>query len=338
MSHPPQFAPLPVQNLSVFPAEAFRVTHGVNLGDPIADASDLILEDVYGLDERAKMQRLAICAGQEDGRFFIAQGSAAGHPGAPLFLDCLTVFMSTHGATEEALVLVEVSPEDGSIVQTYLYPLTPLKAKTGYSLVTIDRDGAHARLAESACISFTRGTHITLAGGRQCLIEDLKVGDQVLTRDSGAQQVRWIGEQTVRASGAFAPIVIAPGTLNNTGALTVSPNHRLFVYQRVDAMGAGQKELLIKARLLVNDTTVTRAEGGFVDYFQILFDKHEIIYAEGIASESLMVDITTRPAIPSSVQGQLPEDTPGDHGARELDEADLVKQNAVDLLRRASTL
>lgn len=338
MSQSSQNAPLPVHNLSVYGAGAFRVTHGVNLGDPIADASDLILEDVYGLDERAKTQRLAITAGEDTGQFIIAPGSEAGQPGAQVFLDCLTVFMGTHGGTQEALVLVEVAPDSGAIVQTFLYPLTPLRAKTGYSLVTIDREGAHARLAESACVSFTRGTHITLADGCQCLIEDLKVGDQVLTRDSGPQKVRWIGEQTVRASGAFAPIVIAPGALNNTGALTVSPDHRLFVYQRVDAMGAGQKELLVKARLLVNDTTVTRAEGGFVDYFQILFDKHEIIYAEGIASESLMVNTTTRPAIPGEVHDQLPADAQGNHGARELDEADLAKQNAVDLLRRVSTL
>ncbi|MCI2398045.1 Hint domain-containing protein [Aliiroseovarius subalbicans] len=328
-------SPLPVQNLTVYPADMFRVIHGVNEGDAICDASDLVMEDIYELSDAAHTGRLAVATKEETGEFIIGADSELGQSGARLFLDCLVTFMGPNGSHDEALVLVEVDPE-GAIAEIYLHALTPLHARAGYTLVTIDTGAAREKLAESACVSFTEGTRITLADGRQMPIERLQVGDRVLTRDSGPQEIRWVGHQTVRATGAFAPIRIAAGALNNEHALTLSPNHRLFIYQRVDAVKAGRKEVLVKARLLVNGTTVVQSEGGFVDYYQLLFDKHEIIYAEGIASESQFIDTATRPALPEEVSRRLRADTKASHGARELREGDLRSSDTVDLLRRAS--
>lgn len=341
MSTHPSSLELPVRHVSVFRAEEFRVSHGVNQNEPLADASELLHEDIYSLDEIAQPVRLGLCAEDSAGAFLISAVSEAGRTGAPVYLDSLLTFMDASGDTREMLVFVEVDPAEGTIAQVYLYPLAPLLAKTGYTLVTIDTEGARARLAATATVAFTRGTRITMADGRQVPIEDLAPGDKVLTRDSGPQAVRWTGMQTLRASGAFAPITIAPGTLNNTGTLVVSPNHRLFIYQRVDAFGAGRKEVLVKAGLLVNGTSVTQDPGGFVDYYQLLFDKHEIIYAEGIAAESLFVDTSTRPGLPEEVARRLSsEGAPAPLPGRELREADLAARtrNAADLLKRISAI
>lgn len=333
-------ADAPVRHLSVFRGADMCVTHGVNEGDPLTDAAELVLEDVYELAPTARPLRLAIVADEAAGAFRISPATEVGRPGTPLYLDSLLTFMRPSGETREALVFVEVDAQSGTIAEVYLHPLAPIGVKTGCTLVTIDREQARSRLAATASVAFTRGTRITMAGGRQVPIEEIRPGDRVLTRDSGVQVVRWTGLQTLRASGAFAPITIAAGTLNNTGDLVVSPNHRLFVYQRIDALRAGRKEVLVRADLLVNGTSVTREEGGFVDYFQILFDKHEIIYAEGIAAESLFVDTTTTPALPEAVRQRLASSAasrpvPG----HELREADLKKgTNAAELLRRASTL
>lgn len=331
---------MPVRHLSVYPAEMFRVAHGANEGDPIGDAAELILEDIYELDSGAAPVRLALVVQDDTGAFHVAGTSATGQAGAPVYLDCLVTFMAPDGETGEALVFVEVDAPTGTIAQVYLHPLAAIAPGTGYTLVTVDRDTAGARLAASAMVAFLRGTRITMADGLQVPIEDLKPGDRVLTRDSGPQAVRWIGMQTLRASGAFAPITIAPGTLNNTAELVVSPNHRLFIYQRVDALGAGRKEILVKAGLLVNGTTVTQNPGGFVDYFQILFDSHEIIYAEGIAAESLFVDVATRPALPAAVARLAPDAAgTGALGAHELREADLAaRTDTAEMLRRVSAL
>ena len=330
---------LPVRHLAVLRAESFCVVHGANEGDPIADARELVHEDVYQLGAVPDQSRLALAVADDTGAYHVAPDSAVGRPGAPVYPDCAVTFMAPDGSTVEALIFVEVDAPTGTIAQVWLYPLGPLSPKTGYALVTVDTENPRARLANAAAVAFTRGTRITMADGRQVAIEALVPGDRVLTRDSGPQEVRWIGMQTVRASGAFAPITIAAGTLNNTGDLVVSPNHRLFIYQRIDAMGAGRKEILVKAGLLVNGSTVTQTPGGFVDYFQILFDKHEIIYAEGIAAESLFVDTTTRPALPAEVSRRLREDGGGgfSRNARELREADLAaRKDAVAMLKRIS--
>lgn len=331
----------PVRHLAVYPAELFCVVHGVNEGDPIGDASELLYEDVYEFGPAAPHTRLALAQADETGAYHVAADSEGGRAGAPVYLDSLVTFMAPEGTTVEALIFVEVDAPTGTIAQVWLHPLAPISAKTGYTLVTISREKARARLAAEATIAFTRGTRITMADGRQVPIEELKPGDRVLTRDSGPQELRWIGVQTVRASGAFAPITIAAGTLNNTGDLVVSPNHRLFVYQRIDALGAGRKEILVKASLLVNGSSVTQTPGGFVDYFHILFDKHEIVYAEGIAAESLFVDTASRPVLPAEVARRLRASAPGGlaGGAHELRQADLAaRADAAAMLKRISAL
>ena len=113
-------------------------------------------------------------------------------------------------------------------------------------------------------MSFTRGTRITTCLRRTASHRGPAVeGDRILTRDSGPQELRWIGQSTVRAVGDFAPVCIRAGTLNNAHDLLVSPDHRLFVYQRRDELGAGRSELLVKARHLVNGDSVFVQDGGF---------------------------------------------------------------------------
>jgi len=323
----------PAQSLAVYRAAAVCVIDGANLGDPMGQAEDLNLGDVYSLAPQTPRLRLMLTPTRQPGRLSIARDTECGRVGADVHLDCCVTLMSPDGSTVEALILVELHPADATIAEIYLFPLARLRPRVGYALVALDATAALARFAETACVSFTRGTHITLASGRQVRVEDLREGDAVLTRDDGSQKVRWIGRQTVRATGALAPIRIKAGTLHNDNDLVVSPNHRLFVYQRRDALKAGRAEVLIKAKYLLNDDTVVRTDGGFVDYFQILFDRHEIIYAEGIAAESLMVDTRVRPSLPAQLQDSTAggENTPAVELPRPEKGADTVR-----LLRSAS--
>ena len=324
-----------VFTLPVFASGAFRVVNGANMGDPLSFAEELHADDLYMLDPGAALKRIAVRAVSET-EMRIARSSAAGQPGAILHIDSCLTLMSPDGQTTEVLVLVEVD-KAGDVAEIYALPLSPLKPKTDYTLVTIDTEQGRAKLAEMACVAFTRGTLITLANGAQKPIEDLQVGDRVLTRDEGPQEIRWIGQSTVRAVGEYAPIVISAGTLHNSNDLIVSPEHRLFIYQRSDALGAGRSELLVRARLLVNGTTVYRLQGGFVDYFQLLFDRHQIIYAEGIAAETLLIDTRTRSALPAGLADRLRGHADAPHTRFEVQETLLDRPDAADLLRRAST-
>jgi len=328
----------PAQALQVIDSEDFRVAEGVNLGDALSVLEELIPDDVYEVSPDAPL-RLVSVRQFGDGRLEIAPGSEMGQPGAALHLDSALVLMSPDGQTTDAIVMVETDAAH-QIAGIYLLPLAPIAERVAYRLVKAEREAARRKFAQVACVSFTRGTHITMASGAQVPIEALQVGDKVLTRDGGAQEVRWIGQSTVRATGEFAPIVITAGTMNNMGDLVVSPDHRLFVYQRSDEIGAGKAELLVKARHLVNGDSVFVQRGGFVDYFQLLFDRHHIIYAEGIAAETMLVDPRTRPALPEELLERLSELLP-DHGARDAHGLDVQKAlldrpDAIDLLRRAS--
>jgi hypothetical protein len=321
------------QTILVYPAQDFVVTDGVAEGDAVSFADELVMDDVYQLSATADRQPLALAlrAGGEAAR--VAPGTGIGKPANAIHFDCCLTLMEPDGTTTEVLVLVEV--EDAAVAGIYLLPLGALRPRTDYRLVGLDRKTATTRFAEVACVSFTRGTHITLASGEQVPIERLRVGDRVLTRDDGPQPIRWIGQNTIRAVGAFAPVMIRQGALHNENDLVLSPDHRIFIYQRQDHLGAGRAEVLVKVRHLVNGTSVIQLDGGFVEYFQLLFDDHQIIYAEGIAAESLLIDPRTRAALPDAVGGTR-------HGFRthlgyEVQENLLSVPDAVDLLRRASS-
>jgi hypothetical protein len=328
------------QGLRVFRAGDFCVSNGANLGDPISEAREVMLDDVYQLAPDARKWRLSLGAVDGGAHMIVRDGSQLGEAEAAVHLDCSLTLMAPDGSIVEAIVLIELEPQTDLIAATYLMPLAELLPRTDYALVSVDEENPRAKFAELACVSFSRGTRITMASGEQRLIEDIRVGDRVLTRDNGVQPVRWVGQQTVRATGAFAPIVIKKGAMHNARDLHLSPNQRIFVYQRKDRLGAGQAEVVVRAELLVNDTTVVRSDGGFVDYFQILFDNHEFIFAEGIAAESLTVDQRTSPALPREVQDRLGFSQLSRGRARpvDLEEGMLDSAIAADILRKASML
>jgi hypothetical protein len=330
--------PAPPQSVPVFRAADFTATDGANMGDALSFASELLLDDVYELTYRSELHRLSFLT-LAPGQFKIAPDTEIGTPGATMHLDSALTFMSPDGQTNDAILLVEVD-EDGHAEDIFMVPLSALTSKVEYRLVGVDTETAHQKFAQVACVSFTRGTHITMASGEQRPIEELRVGDRVLTRDDGVQAIRWIGQSTVRAVGEFAPICITAGTLNNDHDLIVSPDHRLFIYQREDRLGAGRSELLVKVRHLVNGDTVRVQDGGFVDYFQLLFDGHQIIYAEGIAAESMLIDSRTKAVLPQELSEAMGDIIPGHsdlpHAGLDVSEPLLNRPDLAELLRKAS--
>jgi Hint domain-containing protein len=138
---------------------------------------------------------------------------------------------------------------------------------------------------EKFIICFTRGTMIETQNG-EVAIEDLSVGDMVRTLDSGYQPIRWIRSRTVPGSGNFAPIEFKAGAVGNRRSLSVSPQHRMLITSAISELYFGTHELLATAKSLVNDKTIRKTVLDSVEYFHILFDKHEIIFAEGALSES----------------------------------------------------
>ena len=135
-------------------------------------------------------------------------------------------------------------------------------------------------------ICFTPGARILTPLGERA-IEDLRAGDFVITRDNGPQPIRWMGRRTVAGLGRFAPVAISPTVMEGARRpLLVSPQHRLlFTGYRAELL-FGEREVLVAAKHLVDDVDVTVRERDEVTYIHLMFDRHEVIYAEGIATES----------------------------------------------------
>lgn len=133
---------------------------------------------------------------------------------------------------------------------------------------------------------FTRGTWIATDQG-EVRIEELSQGDLVMTADHGPQEIRWIGSHRVPAQGKMAPIVFAKGAIGNDRELAVSPQHRMLVSGPAAEILHGASEVMVPAKSLVNDLGVRARPGGWVEYFHILLDGHEVIFANGASTESL---------------------------------------------------
>lgn len=324
-AHPPLF------RFQTYPSQALRVISGANIGDGIGLEDDALPGDIYRLATGHATQRLAISDAGEGGQPCVADGSEVGTPGDALAISACHMLMGPSGEVVEVLILTHQSDTGARL---HILPLSTVKEDTEYELVGTEVGSAPERFADIASVSFLAGTHLSLANGKQIPVEHLNVGDVVLTRENGPQPVRWIGFQTRRAVGAAAPVRITEGTLNTSRDLRLSPQHRLFIWQRRDELGTGRAEVLVKAEMLVNGDTVVREEGGHVDSYQIVFNGHEIIYAEGIAVESLLVTGQTRALLPQDLALTGSADAAASAAAMEL--GDDARENVVERLSRAS--
>lgn len=132
---------------------------------------------------------------------------------------------------------------------------------------------------------FTRDTCLRTPIG-EVPVQALAIGDLVETLDHGYQPIRWIGSNTVSGRGELAPVVIKKGALENRHRLAVSPQHRFLLQGWKCELLFGQDEVLVSAKSLIDNVTIYQKPCETVEYFHLLFDQHEVIFAEGIATES----------------------------------------------------
>ncbi|WP_138936121.1 Hint domain-containing protein [Roseovarius arcticus] len=135
-------------------------------------------------------------------------------------------------------------------------------------------------------ICFTPGACILTPHGARA-IETLCIGDMVITRDNGPQPIRWVGSRTVAGVDRFAPISIAAHVLDwATRPLLVSPQHRLLFTGYKAELLFGCDEVLVAAKHLLDGRDVVASNRAEVTYIHMMLDQHEVIYADGAATES----------------------------------------------------
>ena len=184
---------------------------------------------------------------------------------------------------EAFLVWDDTDNNWGGYNNSYVFTTDPLIDGVTYTVTSVDNN---AGVTWEAIACFTTGTMIETDSGL-IPIENITVGDMIRTLDHGLQPVRWAGARTVAARGCFAPICIKKDALGNVRDLLVSPQHRLLLQDAMATLYFNESEVLVAANHLLNGKTVYQKRGATVTYHHLLFDRHEIIFSEGIPTESL---------------------------------------------------
>ncbi len=160
---------------------------------------------------------------------------------------------------------------------------------------------------------FTVGTMIATPDGLRA-VEDLVPGDLVLTRDNGAQPLRWIGIRRLDAIDLhlhenLRPVRISAGALGDNMPetdLVVSLQHRILVRSRIAERMFGQPEVLVAAKQLLQfDGVDLEDDLTEVTYVHILFDRHEVVRANGAESESLYLGPMALEAVGSAALAEI---------------------------------
>ena len=171
----------------------------------------------------------------------------------------------------------------GGVSQSYIFAGT---YGAGYFMLAPDT-GTGVEITATGTPCYCRGTLILTETGERT-VEELRIGDAVVTQSGAARPVKWIGRRSY--AGRFAagnpeilPVVIRAGALADgvpRRDLSVSPLHAMFL-----------DGVLIPASALVNGRTIVQAASvDRVEYFHIELDTHDVILAEGAPSETFIDD------------------------------------------------
>lgn len=203
-------------------------------------------------------------------------------------------FIVTDGVQSFALTIIPV-PDSGSRILMVFGDVPPADRDLWVVRTSIDRARVSAGGREGGgVICFTPGTRIATPSGPR-LIQTLQPGDLVLTKDDGPQEIVWTGSRRMSGARLYAmphlrPIRFRSGALGQSRPepdLIVSPAHRMLVKGSAAQALFGTSEVLVRADDLLNDGSIAVDQAlREVTYIHILLERHNIVFANGVETES----------------------------------------------------
>jgi len=138
--------------------------------------------------------------------------------------------------------------------------------------------------ADETIVCYRGGTRIATPDGAVA-VEDLTVGDLVLTHDGEALAVRWIGRRHLDCRGHAAPETVFPvriaahafGENLPRRDLFLSPDHAVYA-----------ESVLIPVKYLIDGVSVVQVRTDDVTYYHVELDRHVVMLAEGLPAESYL--------------------------------------------------
>ncbi|MGJ8586274.1 MAG: Hint domain-containing protein [Marinosulfonomonas sp.] len=309
------FGPAPTTNVGSFYANfsngstvtvqsgtAFTNNTGtIEISDGVLSPSggvDTIIDDT-GDDDQVLVNSLVI------------NGTTYGDAGDAIQAEAITYIQFSDGSNGQLVHLnlrdtpTQNQPQSGEYVFLVLretFPGSGVYSKStlseGETFTVQSTSGSGAVPYDVLC--FGIGTKIMTQTG-PVEIQDLQKGARVITR-SGTATLRAVISFKVPLSLMLRhpdqrPVRIQRGALGNNvpeADLVVSPQHRIFASSKIAERVIGTKEVLLAAKRL----TVLAGVGYEnmdcdMTYFHLLFDNHEIVYSEGVPTESLYLGAAT---------------------------------------------
>lgn len=202
-------------------------------------------------------------------------------------------FVVTDGTQSFTATLVGSAATSARLLM-FIDELPPAETDLWVVRRTVDTTGGSGSGASGGVICFTPGTRILTDNGPQA-VETLRQGDRILTKDDGVQDILWIGSRKMTGARLYAmphlrPIRIRAGALGidiPDGDLIVSPQHRLLVRGRAAQALFSAPEVLMSAADMINDRSITVDHAlREVTYIHLLLERHQIVWANGVETES----------------------------------------------------
>ena len=203
-------------------------------------------------------------------------------------------FVVTDGAKSYTVTLIEVGGGAPPLLM-FMDDIPPRNTEmwvVHHTLQSLARSSTGPETGGVIC--FTPGTRIETPDGPR-LVEELHEGDWVQTKDNGAQEIQWIGSRRMTGARLFAmpklrPVRIRAGALGverPDEELLVSPEHRMLVRGDVARALFNTSEVLVSAKDLINGSSIAvDLAVREVTYFHILLPQHQILWANGVETES----------------------------------------------------
>ena len=136
---------------------------------------------------------------------------------------------------------------------------------------------------------FLKGTKIETVDGER-KVEDLAMGDLLVTRFGGLRPVQWIGRYSFKKRDPSKPWVkdALPVRIARSALAPEVPHTDLYVTGGHALLIDG---VLVPAELLINGTTITRDEAREyeeLEFLHVKLESHDVVYAEGVPAETLI--------------------------------------------------
>jgi hypothetical protein len=202
-------------------------------------------------------------------------------------------FVVTNGAQSYTVTLIEVGGGKRPLLM-FVDEIPPRNTDLWVVHHSLGSVSVPRSEADNGVICFTPGTFIATPEGPR-LVETLREGDRVQTRDNGAQEILWIGKRRMSGARLFVmpqlrPVRIRAGALGidrPEEELLVSPEHRMLIRGAPAQALFNTPEVLVAARDLINGSTiVTDLAVREVTYVHLLLSDHQVLWANGVETES----------------------------------------------------